>query len=128
MPTGNSQQLLSSISDQISTDSALLKRITNPKFFGQKKNYETWKTVFYSCEHRIKASPEYKLVRLRECLQWETLKVIEHLGHSAAAYEDAKSRLERKYGGTSRALMLRLEELNTFKPVREDNERDLERF
>ncbi|KAL9956534.1 hypothetical protein ACROYT_G038021 [Oculina patagonica] len=49
------------------------------------KNYETWK-----------ASPEYKLLRLGECLQGEVLKVIEHLGHSAAAYEAAKSGLEWK--------------------------------
>ena len=62
MPTGNSQQFSSSISDQISTDSALLKRVTNPKFFGQKENYETW-AAFYSCEDPIKASPEHKLVR-----------------------------------------------------------------
>ena len=96
VPTGNSQQLSSSISDQISTDSALLKRVTIPKFFGQKKNYETWKAVFYSCVDRTKASPEYKLLRLRECLQGEALKVIEHLGHSVAAYEAAKSRLECK--------------------------------
>ena len=48
VPTGNSQQLSSSISDQISTDSALLKRVTIPKLFGQKKNYETWKAAFYS--------------------------------------------------------------------------------
>ena len=39
MPTGNSRQLSSSISDQISTDSASLKIVTNPKLFGQKKNY-----------------------------------------------------------------------------------------
>ena len=111
VPTGNSQQLSSSISDQISTDSALLKRITIPKFFGQKKNYETWKAAFYSCVDRTKASPEFKLLWLRECLQGEALKVIEHLGHSVAAYEAAKSRLERKYGGKHRALTLRLEEL-----------------
>ena len=42
------------------------------------------------------------------------------MGHSAAAYEAAKTR--------RRALTLRLEELNAFKPVREHNERDLERF
>ena len=124
VPTGNSQQL----SDQISADSALLKRVTIPKFFGQKKNYETWKAVFYSCVDRTKASPEYKLLRLRECLQGEALKVIEHLGHSVAAYEAAKSLLEGKYGGKRRALTLRLEELDAFKPIREDNEKDLERF
>ena len=58
----------------------------------------------------------------------QSTRVIENLGHSAAAYEAAKSRLERKYGGKQRALTLRLEELNAFKPVREGNERDLEKF
>jgi len=72
VPAGNSQQLSSSISDQISTDSALLKRITIPKFFGQ-KNYETWKAAFYSCVDCTKASPEFKLLWLRECLQGEAL-------------------------------------------------------
>ena len=86
-----------STSDQISADSsALLKKVSVPKFFGQKKNYEAWKAAFYSCVDRTKATPEYKLLRLRECLQGEPLKVIENLGHSAAAYEAAKPRLERK--------------------------------
>ena len=75
-----------------------------------------------------RATPEYKLLRLRECLQDEPLKVIENLGHSAAVYEAAKTRLERKYGGKRRVLTLRLEELNAFKPVRENSERDLEKF
>ena len=52
---------------------------------------------------------------------------MERLGHSAAVYEVAKSRLERKYGGKGRALTLRLEELDAFKPITEDNEKDLER-
>ena len=67
-------------------------------------------------------------MRLRECLEGEPLRVIEKLGHSAAAYEVAKSRLEQKYGGKRRALTLRVEELNAFKPAREGNERDLEKF
>ena len=129
MYTGSNQPFSMSTSDQISADSsALLKKVSVPRFFGQKKNYEAWKAAFYSCVDRTKATPEYKLLRLRECLQGEPLKVIENLGHSAAAYEAAKSRLERKYGGKRRALTLRLEELNSFKPVREDNEKDLERF
>ena len=56
------------------------------------------------------------------------LRVIENLGHSAAAYEAAKSHLEQKYGGKRRALTHRLKELNAFRPVREGNERDLEKF
>ena len=129
MPTGRNQSSPLSTADQISADSsALLKRVSVPKFFGQKKNYEAWKAAFYSCVDRTGATPEYKLLRLRECLQGERLRVIENLGHSEAAYEAAKSRLERTYGGKRRALTLRLEELNAFKPVREGNERDLEKF
>ena len=129
MPTGRNQPSSLSTADQISADSsALLKRVSVPKFFGQKKNYEAWKAAFYSCVDRTGATPEYKLLRLRECLQGEPLRVIENLGHSAAAYEAAKSRLEQKYGGKRRAVTLRLEELNAFKPVREGNERDLEKF
>ena len=107
MYTGSNQPFSMSTSDQISADSsALLKKVSVPRFFGQKKNYEAWKAAFYSCVDRTKATPEYKLLRLRECLQGEPLKVIENLGHSAAAYEAAKSRLERKYGGKRRALTL----------------------
>lgn len=57
-------------------------------------------------------SPEYKLLRLHECLQGEELKVIENLEHSAAAYEAAKAQFKRKYGGKRRALTLRLEEVD----------------
>ena len=75
MPTGNNQQSSLSTSDQISADSsALLKRVSVPKFFGQKKNYETWKAAFYSCVDRTRATPEYKLLRLREYLLGEPLK------------------------------------------------------
>ena len=56
--------------------------------------------------------PEYKLLRLHECLQCEALKVIENLEHSAAAYEAAKARFERNYGGKRRALTLGLEEVD----------------
>lgn len=54
--------------------------------------------------------------------------VIENLGHSATAYEAAKSRLERKYGGERRALTMSLEELEAFKQLREGSEKDLEKF
>ena len=122
-------QPFSSSYDQISIDSmAALKRVSIPRFAGNKKNYEAWKAAFYSCVDQARASPQYKLLRLHECLQGEALKVIENLGHSAAAYEAAKSRLERKYGGKRRALTLRLEELDAFKQIREGNEKDLELF
>ena len=115
--------------EQLSVDSsAVLKRVSIPKFTGNKKHSEAGKAAFYSCVDKARATPEYKLLRLHECLQGEPLKVIENLGHSAAAYEVAKSRLERKYGGKRRVLTLRLEELDAFKQLREGNEKDLERF
>ena len=70
MPTGKNQPYPLSTADQISADSsALRKRVSVPKFFGQKKNYEAWKAAFYSCVGRTGATPEYKLLQLWECLQ-----------------------------------------------------------
>ena len=50
------------------------------------------------------------------------------MGHTAAAYDTAKSRLENKYVGQRRAFTLRHEELDAFKHMTEGNEKDLERF
>ena len=78
-------QPLSSSYDQISIDStAALKRVSIPKFSGNKKGYEAWKAAFYACVDHARASPEYKLLRLHECLQGEALKVIESLGHCSS--------------------------------------------
>ena len=54
--------------------------------------------------------------------------MIENLGHSATAYEAAKDRLERKYGGRRRQIALYLEELEQFKQVRSGDAKDLEKF
>lgn len=56
------------------------------------------------------------------------MKVVEHLGHSAAAYEAAKERLEREYGGRRRQLALYLEELDSFPPVRQGSAAELKKF
>ena len=126
--TPGSSQPSNSTTDQLSIDSvALLKRVSVPKFSGNKKNYQAWKAAFYSCVNQTRATPEYKLLRMRECLQGEALKVVENLGH-CRRLRSSKTRLERKYGGTRRALTLRLEELDAFRPIREGNEKDLEGF
>ena len=106
-----------STKDQLSFDSsAYLKRVSVPRVSGNKKDVEGWKAAFMSCVHKAGAFLEYKLLHFRECLQGETLKVVENLGHSAAAYEAAKTSSER------RALALRMEELQ------EENKKDLESF
>ena len=74
--TPGKNQPLNSTTDQLSVDSAsLLKRVSVPKFSGNKKNYEAWKAAFYLCVDQARATPEYKLLRMRECLQGEALKL-----------------------------------------------------
>ena len=70
-----------SAKDQLSSNvSAYLKRVSFPRFSGNKKDFEGWKAAFMSCVDKARATPEYKLLRLRECLQREALKVVENLG------------------------------------------------
>ena len=42
-----------------------------------------------------------------------------NLCFSGAAYEAAKDRLERKFGGKKREITIHLEDLDNFKPVRD---------
>ena len=67
-------------------------------------------------------------MQLRQYLSGEALKVIDSLGHSAAAYEAAKDRLERKFGGKRRQIALYLEELEQFRQIRPGNAKDIEEF
>ena len=105
-----------------------LQRVSIPEFNGDKKTYEGWKAAFTACVHKVPATPEYKLLQLRQNLSGEALKVKESLGHSAAAYEPAMARLERKFGGERRKIALQLEELENMKSLHAGNARDIERF
>ena len=105
-----------------------LKRISVPVFQGNKSNYESWKAAFMACVDDAPASDEYKLLQLRQSLEDEALDVIKKLGHSATAYDDAKERLERRYGGQRRQIALCLERLEKLQPIRRGNPKDLERF
>ncbi|MCU7929154.1 MAG: DUF1759 domain-containing protein, partial [Candidatus Thiodiazotropha sp. (ex Dulcina madagascariensis)] len=105
-----------------------LKRVQIPTFSGDKKNYQSWKAAFLSCIDSAPATGEYKLLQLRQYLSGDALKVIDSLGHSATAYEAAKDRLERKYGGKRRQIAIYLEELEQFRQIRHGNARDIEEF
>ena len=78
-----------------------LKRVQIPVFNGEKKNYQSWRASFLACIDPAPATAKYKLLQLRQYVSGEALKVIDSLGHSAAAYQAAKDRLliDRKYGG-----------------------------
>ena len=105
-----------------------LKRIQLPVFTGDKRSYRNWKAAFMACVDTAPSTGEYKLLQLRQCLSGEALNVIESLGHSAAAYEAAKERLERRYGGKRRQVAIYLEDLDKFPQIRPGNAHDLEQF
>ena len=88
-----------------------LKHVQIPVFAGDKRTYSNWKAAFQACIDSAPATPEYKLLQLRQYLAGEALKSIENLGHSAVAYQAAKERLERKFGGKRRQIAIYLDEL-----------------
>ena len=105
-----------------------LNCVSIPTFSGDKRTYESWRAAFYTCVDAAPATPEYKLLQLRSYLRGEALQAVERLGHSATAYEAAKERLERKYGGGRRKVAVSMEELDAFKPVRPGVAQDVERL
>ena len=105
-----------------------MKRVQIPTINGDKRQYQSWRDAFLVCIDSAPATGEYKLLQLRQYLSGEALKVIDSLGHSTAAYEAAKDRLERKFGGQRRQIALYLEELEQFRQIRPENARDIEEF
>ena len=105
-----------------------LKRVSIPVFNGDRRAYEGWKAAFMAYVHQAPATPEYKLLQLRQHLSGEALKIVEPLGHSAAANEAAIALLEREFGGERQKLALHLEELENIKSLRPRNAGDIERF
>ena len=91
-----------------------LKRVQIPVFSGEKRQYQSWKAAFLACIDSAPAIGEYKLLQLRQYLTGDALKVIENLGHSATAYEAAKERLDKKYGGKRRQIAIYFEDLENF--------------
>ena len=81
-----------------------------------------------ACVDSAPMSSEYKLLQLRQYVSGEARKAIENLGHSVAAYEAAKERLDRKFGGQRRVVARQIEQLEAFPHVRGGSARDLEKL
>ena len=77
-----------------------------PIFDGNKRNYNNWKAAFMTCIDQARTTAEYKILQLRQYLSEEALKAIENFGQSAAAYQIAKERLEKKFGGKRRQIAI----------------------
>ncbi|XP_071095446.1 uncharacterized protein [Haliotis cracherodii] len=105
-----------------------MKRVSIPVFHGNIKDYESWKAAFMACVDRANATNEYKLLQLKQYVAGEASNLISRLGHTAAAYDVALERLERKYGGKRRQIALKMEEVYNFRPIRPGNAKDLENY
>ena len=109
-----------------------LERIRIPTFSGNKTEFldsgAHWNATFTSCVDASAMSSQFKMLRLEACLAGEVLETIKGLGYSEVAYEAAKSRLLRKYGGNRREIQSHVDELIKMKPIREENAKELERF
>ena len=81
-----------------------------------------------SCMYSAPAMSKYKLLQLRQCLSGEALNAIKDLGHSATAYDTAKERLERKFGGKRCQFAIYFEDLEKFRQIRPEHTKDLEQF
>lgn len=105
-----------------------LERIKIPLFSGNKLEFPRWHAAFSRCVDSSSLSAQFKMLRLEGCLTSQAAETIEGLGYSGAAYEAAKARLLRKYGGSRRQLQGNLEELKKMKTRREYDAKGLERF
>jgi hypothetical protein len=68
------------------------------------------------------------MLRLEACHTGDAAETIKGLGYSTEAYEAAKARLVRKYGGSRRQVQSHLDELKKLKPLEENNPKELEKF
>ena len=50
-----------------------LKRVSIPRFYGDKSLYGSWETASVACVDKVPATPEYKLPQLRQYLSGESL-------------------------------------------------------
>ena len=77
-----------------------LKGVDLPKFSGEGKvDYEPWKAAFMSIVDGMDIPVGEKVLRLQSSLTGKALTLVKDLGFSINAYERAKEKLEKKYGG-----------------------------
>ena len=86
-----------------------LKGVDLPQFSGEDKaDYESWKAAFMSIIDASDLPVSEKMLRLQNSLSGRALMLVEDLGYSINAYERAKSKLEKKYGGERRLIIKHL--------------------
>ena len=106
-----------------------LKGVDLPKFSGEDKaDYEPWKAAFMSIVDGMDIPVGEKVLRLQSSLAGKALALVKDLGYSVNAYERAKEKLKRKYGGERRLQIKHLTALRDWQKVRPRNLEDMEKF
>ena len=96
-----------------------LKGVDIPKFSGEdKSDYKSWKTAFMSVVDCLNIPTGEKMLRLQASLSGKAHSLVKDLGYSLSAYERAKKKLEKKYGGERRLRIKHLTTLRNWKKIR----------
>ena len=106
-----------------------LKGVDLPKFSGEDKaDYEPWRAAFMSIVDGMDIPVGEKVLRLQSSLTGKALTLVKDLGYSINAYERAKEKLEKKYGGERRLQIKHLTALRGWQKVRPRHLADIENF
>ena len=106
-----------------------LKGVDLPNFSGENKaDYESWKAAFMSIVDEAEIPVSEKMLPLQSSLSGNALVMVKDLGYSLNAYERAKSKLEKKYGGERRLMIKHLTALRDFPKIKSRNLEDMEHF
>ena len=105
-----------------------LTKVAVPIFKGDQREFPGWWAAFRASVDLEDIPITIKLLRLREVLQGEAAQVLSALDHSDAAYFAAMERLDEKYGGERRHMLLRMGDINKMKSVRDGSASEMEKF
>jgi hypothetical protein len=106
-----------------------LKGVDLPTFDGEDKTaYEQWKAAFMSAVDQTNMPVNEKMLRLQSSLRGNALKLVKDLGFTINAYDRAKEKLEKKYGGQRRLQIKTLTVLKNWKKLQQKNLKELEEF
>ena len=106
-----------------------LKGVDLPTFSGEDKtDYEAWEAAFMCIVDRLDIPVGEKMLRLLNSLKGRALTLVKDLGYSTHAYERAKDKLDKKYGGERCLQTKHLTALRTWPRVWPRNLRDMEEF
>lgn len=104
-----------------------LKGVELPTFSGEDKTeFEAWNAAFTSVVDDTDIPVKEKMLRLQSCLRGKALETVKDLGFTSHAYERAKEKLTRRYGGKRRQSLAHLVTLLGLNKVRRHNLEDME--